>query len=143
MFTSNSAAETEAVGARLATELRSGDVLALVGELGSGKTQLVKGIACGLGSNDVVASPTFTLVHEYSSGRSAIYHFDFYRLENADALRTIGFDEYIFADGISIIEWADKFPDAIPPKARWIKIDIVSPSVRHLDFDWRKSSPSQ
>jgi tRNA threonylcarbamoyladenosine biosynthesis protein TsaE len=139
MFTSNSVAETEEAGAQLARDLRAGEVIALVGDLGSGKTQLVKGIARGLGSGVAVTSPTFTLVHEYSDGRLPLYHFDFYRLENADALRALGFDEYVFGDGVTVIEWADKFPDAIPPRARWIKIGIISPEMRQIDLAWRES----
>jgi tRNA threonylcarbamoyladenosine biosynthesis protein TsaE len=137
MFTSNSAAETEEAGMRLARELRAGDVLALVGDLGSGKTQLVKGIARGLGSSASVTSPTFTLVHEYPGGQLPLYHFDFYRLEDVDALRTIGFDEYVFGDGVAVIEWADKFPDAIPPQARWVTFEIASKNLRHINFATR------
>jgi tRNA threonylcarbamoyladenosine biosynthesis protein TsaE len=139
MFISNSAAKTEEAGARLARNLRAGDIIALAGDLGSGKTQLVKGIARGLGSGSAVTSPTFTLVHEYSDGRLPLYHFDFYRLENVNDLRALGFDEYVFGDGVTVIEWADKFPNAIPPRARWIKIDIVSPRARHINFAWRQS----
>jgi tRNA threonylcarbamoyladenosine biosynthesis protein TsaE len=138
MFTSNSVAETEEAGEQLARELRAGDVLALVGDLGSGKTHFVKGIARGLGANDTVTSPTFTLVHEYLGGRLPVYHFDFYRLATADALRTIGFDEYVFGDGASVIEWADKFPDAIPPQARWITLSINSDNIRHIGFATRQ-----
>jgi tRNA threonylcarbamoyladenosine biosynthesis protein TsaE len=134
MFTSNSVAETEEAGAQRARKLRAGDVLALVGDLGSGKTHFVKGIARGLGAKDAVTSPTFTLVHEYSGGRLPLYHFDFYRLASIDALRTIGFDEYIFGDGISVIEWADRFPNAIPPQARWVTLSIASGNIRHIEF---------
>jgi tRNA threonylcarbamoyladenosine biosynthesis protein TsaE len=141
MFTSNSTAETEEAGAQFAQTLRRGDVLALVGDLGAGKTQLVKGIARGLGSQDPVTSPTFTLVHEYSRGSLPLYHFDFYRLENADALRGIGFDEYIFGDGVSVIEWADRFPGAIPPRARWIRINLTSSNTRDIDFGEREAPP--
>jgi tRNA threonylcarbamoyladenosine biosynthesis protein TsaE len=139
MFISNSAAETEETGVRLAHELGAGDILALVGDLGSGKTQLVKGIARGLGNADAVTSPTFTLVHEYSGGRLPLYHFDFYRLENIEGLRTIGFDEYIFGDGVCVIEWADEFPGAIPPQARWITLSIASDNVRHIHLASRQS----
>ena len=132
MFISKSAAKTEEAGARLAPELRAGDVLALKGDLGAGKTQFVKGIARELGSSDVVTSPTFTLVHEYPGGRLPLYHFDFYRLENLEALRTIDFDEYIFGKGVSVIEWADKFPGALPSSAQWIRFDIISPDVRAI-----------
>jgi tRNA threonylcarbamoyladenosine biosynthesis protein TsaE len=134
MFISVNAAETKAVGERLAREIQTGDVLALVGDLGAGKTQFVKGLAKGLGSAAVVTSPTFTLVHEYQGSRLPIYHFDFYRIESLAALRAIGFDEIVFSDGVSVIEWADRFADAIPPRARWIKFEIVSENQRRILF---------
>ena len=133
MFISNSAAETEATGARCAEDLKAGDIVALAGELGAGKTQFVKGMARGLGYAGAVTSPTFTLIHEYRGGRLPLYHFDFYRLENAEALRSIDFEEYVFSGaGVSVIEWADKFPIAIPRPARWIQFDIISENVRTI-----------
>jgi tRNA threonylcarbamoyladenosine biosynthesis protein TsaE len=134
MFISASAAETEAAGARLAGTLQPGEVLALVGDLGAGKTQFVKGLAKGLGSKEVVTSPTFTLVHEYQGSRLPIYHFDFYRIESLAALRAIGFDEIVFGNGVSVIEWADRFAEAIPPQGRWIKFEIVSEDQRRIDL---------
>jgi tRNA threonylcarbamoyladenosine biosynthesis protein TsaE len=135
MFTSVSVAETEAAGARIAQEARAGDVLALTGDLGAGKTQFVKGFAHGLRCPVSVTSPTFTLLHEYRGGRLPIYHFDFYRLENLTELKAIGFDEYIFGDGVSIIEWADRFPSAIPGHARWIRFHLVSPDERTIELE--------
>ena len=135
MFISVNAAETKALGERLAEKIETGDVLALVGDLGAGKTQFVKGLAKGLGSTVVVTSPTFTLVHEYQDSRLPIYHFDFYRIESLAALRAIGFDEIVFGDGVSVIEWADRFADAIPPRARWIKFEIVSENQRRILFE--------
>ena len=135
MFISVNAAETKAAGERLAKEIQTGDVLALVGDLGAGKTQFVKGLAKGLGSMAAVTSPTFTLVHEYQGSRLPIYHFDFYRIESLSALRTIGFDEIVFGDGVSVIEWADRFADAIPPRARWIRFEIVSENQRRILFE--------
>jgi tRNA threonylcarbamoyladenosine biosynthesis protein TsaE len=134
MFISVSVAETKAAGARLAEKIQAGDVIALVGDLGAGKTQFVKGLAKGLGSEEMVTSPTFTLVHEYQGKRVPIYHFDFYRIESLAALRAIGFDEIVFGDGVSVIEWADRFADAIPPRARWIKFEIVSDDQRRILF---------
>lgn len=134
MFISVNAAETKAVGERLAREIQTGDVLALVGDLGAGKTQFVKGLAKGLGSTAVVTSPTFTLVHEYQDSRLPIYHFDFYRIESLAALQAIGFDETVFGDGVSVIEWADRFAQAIPAQARWIKFEIVSENQRRIDL---------
>ena len=134
MFISASAAETEAAGTRLAEKIQGGDVLALVGDLGAGKTQFVKGLAKGLGSKDVVTSPTFTLLHEYQGDRLPIYHFDFYRIESLAALRAIGFDELVFGGGVTVIEWADRFAEAIPSPARWIKFEIVSGDQRRIDL---------
>ena len=135
MFTSISVAETEAAGARVAQEVTTGAVLALAGDLGTGKTQFVKGFAQALDCPLPVTSPTFTLLHEYRGGRLPIYHFDFYRLENLGALKAIGFDEYIFGDGVSIIEWADRFPVAIPGHARWIRFHLVSPHERTIELE--------
>ena len=135
MFTSASVAETEAAGVRVAQEVRRGEVLALAGDLGTGKTQFVRGFARGLGSPALVTSPTFTLLHEYLGGRLSIYHFDFYRLENLTALKAIGFDEYIFGNGVSIIEWADRFPSAIPANARWIRFHMISPRERTIALE--------
>ena len=134
MFISASAAETEAAGTRLAEKIQGGDVLALVGDLGAGKTQFVKGLAKGLGSKDVVTSPTFTLLHEYQGDRLPIYHFDFYRIESLAALRAIGFDELVFGGGVTVIEWADRFAEAIPSPARWIRFEIVSGDQRRIDL---------
>jgi tRNA threonylcarbamoyladenosine biosynthesis protein TsaE len=131
MFISRSAVETEAIGERLAQGLQSGDALALSGEVGAGKTQLVKGIARGLGYIGAVTSPTFNLVHEYRGGRLPLYHLDWYRLENIEALRDIGFEEY--GDGVCVIEWADKFDNAIPPHSHGITIRIASSIVRIID----------
>ena len=134
MFISVSAAETEEAGAHLAEKIKAGDVLALVGDLGAGKTEFVKGLARGLGSKEAVTSPTFTLLHEYHGGRLPIYHFDFYRIENLTALWAIGFDETVFGDGVSVIEWADQFGNAIPLHAHWIRFEIASENQRKIDL---------
>ena len=131
-FISNSAAETEAIGRRLAGELRAGAILALRGELGAGKTQLTKGIVAGLGSPAVVTSPTFTIVHEYSGGTVPVYHFDFFRLENEQAAERLALDDYFFGDGVSIVEWADRFPSLIPEEARWITLEICAENQRAI-----------
>ena len=131
-FTSHSVAETEAIGRQLASELRPGAIVALQGELGAGKTHLSKGIVAGLGSAEPVTSPTFALVHEYSGGRWPVYHFDFFRLENVRSAEGLALDDYFFRDGVSIIEWADRFPELIPREARWIRIEMTSPSERAI-----------
>jgi tRNA threonylcarbamoyladenosine biosynthesis protein TsaE len=114
--------ETQACGVRLASTLKPGDVLALVGDLGAGKTQLTKGIVAGLGCGVEVSSPTFALVQEYLGGRLSVYHFDLYRLESAGELWNIGWDDYLDSPGVCIVEWADKFPQALPNGARWLRL---------------------
>jgi tRNA threonylcarbamoyladenosine biosynthesis protein TsaE len=131
-FTSSSPAETEEIGRQLAKELRPGSVLALQGELGSGKTQLTKGVAAGLGIPVEVTSPTFTIVHEYSGGRLPVYHFDFFRLEDQQSAGQLGLDDYFFGDGVSIVEWADRFPELIPGGAKWISLRMKSENEREI-----------
>jgi tRNA threonylcarbamoyladenosine biosynthesis protein TsaE len=133
-FISNSAIETEAFGRRFAKDVSAGLVLALKGELGSGKTQFVKGLVAGLGSIAVVTSPTFTIVHEYSGGRLPIYHLDFFRLEDRQSVARLGLDDYFFGDGISVVEWADRFSEFVPAQARWISFNIKSENQRAISL---------
>ncbi len=109
-------------GRALAAQLKPGAILALAGELGAGKTQLTKGITAGLGCEAEVSSPTFALVQEYHGGRLPVYHFDLYRLEAAGELWNIGWDDYLEGNGVCVVEWADKFPQAVPPSARWFRL---------------------
>jgi tRNA threonylcarbamoyladenosine biosynthesis protein TsaE len=131
-FISNSVAETESFGRQIAGSLQPGDVLALTGELGSGKTQFAKGLCAALECGGAVTSPTFTLIHEYSGGRLPIYHFDFFRIEDRQAAERLGLDEYFFGDGVSVIEWADRFRELIPENARWIAFETKSESQRAI-----------
>ena len=133
-FISNSPAETEAVGRQVAENIGVGSVFALKGELGSGKTLFVKGVVAGLGSSADVTSPTFAILHEYRAGRLPIYHFDLFRIENPQALARLGLDDYFFGDGISVIEWADRFPEFVPEQARWIFFEIKSETQRAITF---------
>jgi len=133
-FISNSPAETEAYGRRFAKDVDGGLVLALKGELGSGKTQFVKGLVAGMGSSAAVTSPTFTIVHEYSGGRLPVYHLDFFRLEDRQSVAPLGLDDYFFGDGVSVIEWADRFPEFIPQQARWILFEIRSENQRAISL---------
>jgi len=133
-FISNSPAETEAIGRQFAKELNVGSILALEGELGSGKTQFTKGLVAGLESSAPVTSPTFTIIHEYPGGRLPVYHFDFFRLENRESVAPLGLDDYFFGDGISVIEWADRFPESIPNQARWILFEIRSENARMISI---------
>ena len=133
MFISKSVEETIATGARYGREARRGDVFALTGDLGAGKTQFVKGFVAGAESPAEVTSPTFVLVHEYPGGRLPIYHFDFYRVENRDALLRLGFDDYVFGDGVSLIEWADRYRDLIPGHAKWLSFEMRDENVRAIN----------
>jgi tRNA threonylcarbamoyladenosine biosynthesis protein TsaE len=129
-FISNSPAETEAIGRQIAEDLAAGSILALKGELGSGKTLFTQALVAGLESDAVVTSPTFTIVHEYRGGRLPVYHFDFFRLEDRESAARLGLEEYFFGDGVSVIEWADRFQDLIPEQARWISFEIKSARQR-------------
>jgi tRNA threonylcarbamoyladenosine biosynthesis protein TsaE len=117
-------AETIAFSQALAPVLRRGDVLALSGDLGAGKTQFVKGLAAGLRYRAEVTSPTFTLIHEYIGGRLPLYHFDFYRIESEDEALRLGLEEYLAGDGVCVIEWGDKFPGLLPPHTRWFDLAL-------------------
>ena len=99
-------------------------MLALVGELGAGKTHFTKGLVAGLGSTAVVTSPTFTIIHEYGDGKLPIYHFDFFRLDERERLMRLGLDDYFFGDGVCVVEWADRFPELMPEQARWIRFEM-------------------
>jgi tRNA threonylcarbamoyladenosine biosynthesis protein TsaE len=99
----------------LARELRPGSVVALFGELGSGKTTLIAGVCRGLGVSGDVTSPTFTLIHEYA-GNVPVYHFDFYRIEHPAEIWQLGWEEYVYGAGVCLIEWADRVADFLPKK---------------------------
>jgi len=133
MFISKSTEETVAAGRIYGREARRGDVFALRGDLGAGKTQFVKGFVAGLESKADVTSPTFVLVHEYADGRLPVYHFDFYRVENRDALLRLGFDDYIFGDGVSLIEWADRYAELIPGHAKWLSFELKDENTRVIN----------
>ncbi len=110
--------EMEQHGRTGALSVRAGSVIALIGGLGSGKTHWTKGLVAGLGSRAEVTSPTFALVHEYPGGRLPVFHLDFYRLESAREVVALGWDEYLEAGGVIVAEWADKFPELLPPETR-------------------------
>jgi tRNA threonylcarbamoyladenosine biosynthesis protein TsaE len=129
-FISNSPAETEAIARRLAKNLVAGSVLALKGELGSGKTLFTQGLVAALESEATVTSPTFTIVHEYKDGRLPVYHFDFFRLDDQESACRLGVEDYFFSDGISVVEWADRLPGLIPKQAHWIFFEIKSERQR-------------
>ncbi|MBQ1484235.1 MAG: tRNA (adenosine(37)-N6)-threonylcarbamoyltransferase complex ATPase subunit type 1 TsaE [Firmicutes bacterium] len=115
--------ETERFGLELAGELKAGDVIALTGDLGAGKTTLAKSIAKGLGVRENVTSPTFTIVCEYMSGRLPLFHFDLYRIGSEEEAFEAGLEEYFSRGGVSVIEWAERVPGLIPDDARVIVLE--------------------
>lgn len=114
--------ETRAVGAQLAGLLRPGDSIALTGELGAGKTTLVQGIAAGMGAEEHVASPTFTLIREYVTGRLPIAHVDVYRLERLQDVVDLALDEVAADDGVLIVEWGDAVEELLSPHRLTIEL---------------------
>ena len=114
--------ETEDFGRELGAGAKAGTVIALIGDLGTGKTTLTKYIAAGLGVTEQVTSPTFTIIKEYRTGRIPLFHFDVYRIGDIDEMFEIGYEEYFFGDGICVIEWADLIEDLIPEDAMTIRI---------------------
>lgn len=115
--------DTKAFGRKLAEDALPGTVYALIGDLGTGKTTLTKSIAEGLGITRPITSPTFTIVQEYREGRLPLFHFDVYRLKNAEDLFEIGADEYFYGRGVSVVEWADLVMEALPEDTKYIFIE--------------------
>ena len=115
--------DTRELGLKLAEQAKAGDVIALVGDLGTGKTALTRYIAEGLGIKDTISSPTFTIVKEYKSGRMPLYHFDVYRLGASEEFYDIGGEEYLYGDGLCVIEWAEIIEDALPENTTVIRIE--------------------
>ena len=119
---SNSPAETEEAGETLARRLTPGAVGAVTGDVGAGKTAFIRGLARGLGVEERVTSPTFTIVNEYLGGRVPLFHFDLYRLGSAEELYDIGWEDYLARGGVCAVEWSEHMGDALEPEA--IRVDI-------------------
>jgi tRNA threonylcarbamoyladenosine biosynthesis protein TsaE len=128
------AEETIAFGEALGKALGAGDVVALFGGLGAGKTTMTKGIALGAGVKAEVHSPTFTLIHEHP-GRIPFYHVDLYRLTGDEDVEFLGLEEYLYGDGIVVIEWADRAPSLLPPERIEIKLERTGDEERKLTID--------
>lgn len=119
----NSEQETLALGAKLAEQARPGQIFALLGDLGVGKTILTKGMASGLGITEPVSSPTFTIVQVYEEGRLPFYHFDVYRIGDVEEMDEIGYEDYFFGDGVCLVEWANLIEELMPEHTVWITIE--------------------
>lgn len=133
-YLSKSFDETRDFGARIADGLKAGDVLALEGELGAGKTVFTKGLARGLGIPEeiTISSPTFALIQEYLGGRFPLYHFDFYRLEREQEAVDLDLVRYFDGDGICVVEWGDKFPKLFPEETRHFRFRITGEEEREI-----------
>ena len=129
-----SAEETYALGKKLGSEAKPGDVLTLSGDLGVGKTVFTQGFADGLGITEPISSPTFTIVQVYEEGRLPFYHFDVYRIGDIEEMDEIGYEDYFYGEGVCLIEWADLIQEILPPDVIAIEIE------KNLEkgFDYRK-----
>jgi tRNA threonylcarbamoyladenosine biosynthesis protein TsaE len=125
-----SAAAMTELGRQAAGWAKSGTVIALVGDLGAGKTHWTKGLVAALGCTAAVTSPTFSLVNEYRAGDLSVLHFDFYRLRTAAEVVALGWDEYLEAGAVVIVEWADKFAAVLPQDAIWLRFTVEADETR-------------
>jgi tRNA threonylcarbamoyladenosine biosynthesis protein TsaE len=136
-YMSPSVEKTIWLGRELGAQLAEGDVIALIGDLGGGKTWFTKGIALGLGiDSDTIVSPTFTLVNEYH-GTHSLYHIDLYRLTTNSEVMALGLEEYLSGNGIAVIEWADRWPDELPEGTIQVELRMVNEHTRELTFSGR------
>jgi tRNA threonylcarbamoyladenosine biosynthesis protein TsaE len=117
------AEETAKIAAAFGKNAKAGDIFCLCGNLGAGKTVFAQGFVTGIGYAGRVTSPTFTIMNEYEGGRLPVYHFDLYRLEGTVDLESIGYEEYFFGDGVSLVEWAERADDVFPRGAYFVKIN--------------------
>lgn len=133
LFTTESAQETVALGRKIGSFLVEGDILALAGDLGSGKTWLTKGIALGLGVSHrtMITSPSFALVNEYK-GIKTLFHMDVYRLGSLSEFLSAGLEEYLYLGGVVVMEWADRWPDLLPDRSLWVELTILDEERRRI-----------
>jgi tRNA threonylcarbamoyladenosine biosynthesis protein TsaE len=135
IFNTRQAAETKALGAALAKQLSAGDVVLLQGNLGAGKSELARGIARGLNINGHVPSPSFTILQVYENGRMPLYHFDWYRIKSAEELYELSLDEYLYGEGVTVIEWPSMAREALPETHLLINISITGECDRQLSIE--------
>lgn len=132
-FTSRSLSDTDRLGGWIADAAQPGDVLALVGTLGAGKTRLVEGIGVALGNAaKSITSPTFVLVNEYTAGRLPVYHFDVYRLKDDDEFLELGAEEYFDREGLTLVEWGDRVEHLLPQRASVVVIELADQDSRQI-----------
>ena len=131
--------ETRACGAKLAKQTNEGTIYALIGSLGSGKTEFVRGFVAALSPDAAVRSPSFTIVNTYHTNKFIIHHFDFYRIKAADELIEIGYHEYINNDAVCLIEWADMFPEVLPETVKYVRFKEVKGNIRFISINNRAS----
>lgn len=135
-FISRSESDTDRLGAQIASVVRPGDVLSLVGTLGAGKTRLVQSIAAALGNPaGSVTSPTFVLVNEYTGGRLPVYHFDVYRLQDDDEFQGLGPEEYFDGEGITLVEWGDRVGHLLPERTSMVAIELADNDQRRMQIE--------
>lgn len=132
VYNSNSPKETLNIAKAFAKELKPSDVICMSGDLGAGKTLFVQGLVSALGVITPISSPTFTIVNSYCGKDFPIHHFDVYRIDDCDEMYEIGYEEYIYSDGISIIEWAEKIEEILPSKR--YNVTILKDYKRHEDY---------
>jgi tRNA threonylcarbamoyladenosine biosynthesis protein TsaE len=135
---SHSPEETQALGEAWGRAAASGLVIGLSGDLGAGKTQLAKGIARGLGVRELIHSPTFTLVNQYETGRLPFFHIDLYRLETPEQIIAAGIEEYFHPAGVTVIEWAERWPDApsrFQSRFRQVRIETINETGRRIIYE--------
>ena len=130
-----STSETIRIGKRIGSLLLTGDIVAFVGELGTGKTQFIKGLAAGVGVENTkyISSPSFTLINEYR-GKTPFYHIDLYRLKAEKEAEELGLEEYVGGDGITAIEWADRIPSLLPRELLWVQIRYTGKQTRSIEI---------
>ena len=133
IFYTNSQEETRELGKKIAVALKSGDVVALVGDLGSGKTTFVQGLAEGLGIINYVRSPSFTIVNEYK-GKFPLYHIDLYRLDSLDDITHTGIEDFFYTDGVTVIEWAERALPLLPPEYTLIRFYYTGENTRRIEI---------
>ncbi len=134
VYETHSAGETAELGREIARELKPGDIFALIGELGAGKTVFAQGIAEGLGISEPVCSPTFTIVQVYEGGRMPFYHFDVCRISDVEEMEEIGYEDYFYGSGFTMVEWADLITELMPPGYQRITIE----KDLEKGFDYRR-----